>query len=214
MRCRPAPPALLPLLLSLFVWLMPASGAEAQSRLGVIGDILPPAGTEGTWTYRNDGDVFAMANAEIPDDIRYFYANLTDNAGAAFGPWRITADVTILSSEGELGSGGLVYGLNPETGQYYLALLDGRGGLSVLRRTGSGFDRLVDVELPVWFSGPNRLEVSAAGMEYTLHVNGDNILGHDIGTIPEGTAAPQSGGFGVAGVGLVEVSFTNVFLVN
>lgn len=180
----------------LCLWVVVAQLAvsPAVADMGRLEAFLEHGFSDG-WRGETVSGDYWLENRETPGAIRYYY---TDYDGESAGSRTISVDVR-LSTDDPQARAGLLYGLDTETGHYYLVLLGPEGQLELIRRDASGFNLRMSSSTGADPAGFNQIRIQETGRRIALSVNGRELggLGNEtVGTGAVGIAAVGVGRFG------------------
>ncbi len=169
------------------------SSLAAQDYMGPLDGILPDSGLDGVWQVESDGQSFGLENIQSPGDIRYYYAG--SNAREE-GQRRIDVELTFNGSNQGMGMGGILYGLDPNSGNYFIFGLESDGSLSLYRRDDSGILPMTQTNSSAIRPGSNTLTLIEHGNELSYQINGQAL-----GSIANDHTGRGRVGIAVAGLG-------------
>lgn len=176
----------------LLVLAAPGGAAAQNGPLGQIAEFLPPTGTQGVWQVENGGNAFSLTNQGDDSAITYYWANV---AADAAGRRVIEAEVS-LDPGGQYSFGGILYGFDPETRNYFVYGLNAAGGISLYRRDERGFREILGTEIDAVKPGANRLRLEEQGEAIQMFVNGTRVSGISAPGIGSGALGLAAGGTG------------------
>jgi len=170
------------------LWLIQVS---AQDFMGPLDGVLPGSGPDGVWNIQSGQTGYGIRNDRDGSAILYFYAGTEQGSE---GSRRIDVDVAVDSS-GQ-GMGGILYGLDTNTGNYYIFALETDGSVTLYRRDQDGFRMMTQTSSASIQAGSNTLTLIENGPELTYQVNGQNL-----GSISSDGTGRGAVGIAVAGLG-------------
>lgn len=166
--------------------------------MGPLDDILAEIAPDDTWDYQNSANQFSMSNDGAPGAIQYFY--LLPKPGSE--PQRqVTVEVTIPDNSPRWIAGGLLYGYDPDTRNYFLMTIEPNGVAAIYRRDETGIHPILRSKNEAVRRGRNQLAIAETRGEVELRVNSVRIGALRM----NGTGR---GGVGIAAGGLGTVVFS------
>ncbi|MEM6973705.1 MAG: hypothetical protein AAF577_12950 [Pseudomonadota bacterium] len=182
-----------PIMAAMLLLVSPPDDAAAQTGpLGEIVEFLPPSGTEGAWQVENSGTAFSLTNRADDGAITYYWVDL---AADAAGRRVIEAEVS-LNPGGQSSFGGILYGFDPNTRNYFVYGLNAAGGVSLYRRDENGFREIMGTEIDAVRPGANLLRLEEQGEAIQMFVNGTRVSGIGAPGIGSGALGFAAGGTG------------------
>lgn len=144
----------------------PPQQGKAES-MGELQEILA-YGTDGPWTMSASKGCYIIESESNEGDIKYFWI---DTDASAWGKRRCSVLCDVRGN----GYGGLIYGFNKETNEYYLFVVDAKKVLHVFQRSQDGFSETMSTTLD--FEGSNCvLALIEKGNSVQILVNGDSLM--------------------------------------
>lgn len=140
---------------------------EKADSMGELQDVLA-YGNDGSWTMGAEKGCYTIASDSNDGSIKYFWI---DTDPSAWGKRRCS----VLCSVRGNGYGGLIYGFNEETSEYYLFVVDANKVLHVFQRSRDGFSETMSTTLD--FEGVVcELALAEKGNTVEILVNGNSLM--------------------------------------
>ena len=184
-------------LLMLYSIMLPGLALAGVSNMGPLNQVIEP-GLEGAWRITANQEGVRLQNQQSSGDLTYYYGPMQPEH---FG--QRTASVSVrVTNAGANALAGLLYGLDRNSGTYFLFTVGGDGMVNLHYRHANGFELRMQSSLQGSLAAPVQLKISERGREITLWANGQRV-----GSIEDQRLG--QGALGIAAADIGNFAFSN-----